>query len=346
MIAVSIKLRNKKFVWDFLHGIAADNFEERITHCLAPQVSWQGPHPINKINGVRSLARTFYEPLFTSFPDLERQDDVFMAGPWRGGDWVCATGHYVGTFRNDWLHIPATGTSARLRFGDFYKVEDGLITDCFVILDMIGLMQQAGVNLLPPCCGEDSPVPGPDSNDGVLLSEQPDTESEKSAQLVEEMIADLMRFDPAVKDYSVMRHERCWHEDMKWYGPAGIGTTYGIEGFIEYHQRPFLTAFPDRRAGDNHVARPADGNYVASTGWPSVIATHTGDGWLGQQATNRKVGMRVMDFWRRDGDRFRENWVLIDIPELLLQMGFDLFAQIKNREEAPQVAPVSPGTTS
>jgi hypothetical protein len=42
--------------------------------------------------------------------------------------------------------------------------------------------------------------------------------------------------------------------------------------------------------------------------------------------------MRVMDFWRRDGDRFRENWVLIDIPELLLQMGFDLFAQIRNRD--------------
>jgi hypothetical protein len=56
--------------------------------------------------------------------------------------------------------------------------------------------------------------------------------------------------------------------------------------------------------------------------------------------------MRVMDFWRRDGDRFRENWVLIDIPELLLQMGFDLFAQIRNREEASQVATVSLGTTS
>ena len=56
--------------------------------------------------------------------------------------------------------------------------------------------------------------------------------------------------------------------------------------------------------------------------------------------------MRVMDFWRRDGDRFRENWVLIDIPELLLQMGVDLFAQIKNREAAPQVAHDSSGTTS
>ena len=331
MNAESIKLRNKTLVWEFLHGITADNFEDRITHRMAPRVSWQGPHPINRLNGVQSLASEFYAPLFASFSDLERQDDLFMAGPWQGGNWVCATGHYVGTFTKDWLQIPATGSSTRLRFGDFYKVQDGLITDCFVILDMIGLMEQAGVNLLPPCRGSDSPVPGPDSKDGILLSEQNDAESEKSAQLVAEMIADLMRFDPALKDYSIMRHERCWHEDMKWYGPAGIGTTFGIDGYIENHQRPFLTAFPDRRAGDHHVARPADGNYVASTGWPSVKATHTGDGWLGQQATNRKIGMRVMDFWRRHGEKFSENWVLIDIPELLLQMDVDLFAQIRNR---------------
>ncbi len=56
--------------------------------------------------------------------------------------------------------------------------------------------------------------------------------------------------------------------------------------------------------------------------------------------------MRVMDFWRRDGDRFRENWVLIDIPELLLQMGFDMFTRLRNRDKAPQVASVSSGTTS
>ena len=331
MNAESIKLKNKKLVWDFLHGITADNFEDRIAQRMASQVRWQGPHPINRLKGVQSLANGFYAPLFASFPNLERQDDLFMAGPWQGGGWVCATGHYVGTFSKDWLQIPATGSSTRLRYGDFYKVDNGMITDCFVLLDMIGLMEQAGLNLLPPCRGSAASVPGPDSKDGILLSEQIDAESEKSAQLVAAMIADLMRFDPALKDYASMRHERCWHADMKWYGPAGIGTTFGIDGFIEHHQRPFLTAFPDRAAGDNHVARPADGNYVASTGWPSVKATHSGEGWLGQPASMRKISMRVMDFWRRDGEKFAENWVLIDIPELLLQMDVDLFARIRNR---------------
>ena len=55
---------------------------------------WQGPHPINKLHGVVSIVADYYRPLFTSFPDLQRQDDLFFAGRWRDADWVCATGHY------------------------------------------------------------------------------------------------------------------------------------------------------------------------------------------------------------------------------------------------------------
>ncbi len=31
-----------------------------------------------------------------------------------------------------------------------------------------------------------------------------------------------------------------------------------------------------------------------------------------------------MDFWRRDGDRLRENWVLIDLVDAAHQAGVDL----------------------
>ena len=328
----STQLRNKQLVWDVLHGVTADNFTDHIAQCFAHDVIWQGPHPINKLNGAAKLTEQYYGPLFTSFPDLVREDDLFLAGRWREADWVCATGHYIASFKKDWLGIPASGAPMRIRFGEFYKVVEEVITECYVILDLVSVAAQAGLQLLPPSLGDDSVVPGPDTNDGVHFREQSEKESAKSAQLVQNMIDDLMRYDPVAMDYSVMRHDRCWHEDMKWYGPGGIGTTYGIDGFIEHYQRHFLTAFPDRKAGDWHIARLHEGNYVASTGWPSVVATHTGN-WLGQPATNRKVGMRVMDFWRRDGDRFRENWVLIDIPDLLLQMDVDLFEQVRNGQD-------------
>ena len=34
------------------------------------------------------------------------------------------------------------------------------------------------------------------------------------------------------------------------------------------------------------------------------------------------------DWWRREGDLLVENWVFVDIPHVLLQMGYTLFANM------------------
>ena len=57
--------------------------------------------------------------------------------------------------------------------------------------------------------------------------------------------------------------------------------------------------------------------------------THSGGDWLGLPASQRHLSLRVMDIWRREGNRLRENWVAIDIPDMLMQMGLDVFAQMK-----------------
>jgi hypothetical protein len=44
--------------------------------------------------------------------------------------------------------------------------------------------------------------------------------------------------------------------------------------------------------------------------------------------------MRVADWWRREGDVLRENWVLIDLPNLLLQMDVDLFGRLAEQVAA------------
>ena len=106
--------------------------------------------------------------------------------------------------------------------------------------------------------------------------------------------------------------------------PAGIGSNFTYAGFQKDHRIPFLTGFPDR-IGGNHYARFGDGNYVCSGGWPSINATHGGL-YLGVAATDRKITQRVMDFWRCADGQIMENWVFIDMPDLFLQMGVDLFA--------------------
>ncbi len=45
--------------------------------------------------------------------------------------------------------------------------------------------------------------------------------------------------------------------------------------------------------------------------------------------------MRVMDWWRRDGDLLSENWIFIDIPELLHQLGRDIFAEARALQRPP-----------
>ena len=152
-------------------------------------------------------------------------------------------------------------------------------------------------------------------------------DGQHSLGLVEAMIGGLMRYDKT--DLKSMGMSRHWHPAMMWYGPGGIGTSRGIGGFERHHQAPFLHAFPDRKGG-THRSRIAEGAYVASTGWPSVRATHRGD-YLGVPASGRAIEMRVMDWWRCEGGLLAENWVFIDLPHLMLQMGVDLLDRIEHR---------------
>ncbi len=77
--------------------------------------------------------------------------------------------------------------------------------------------------------------------------------------------------------------------------------------------------------------RIGDGRFSATGGWPSRHMMHLGGGWLGLGATGRPVTMRVMDFYRADQGLIRENWVPIDILDVLLQMDVDVLARVRSQ---------------
>ncbi len=302
---------------------------DRLAHLGAlydPEVLWHGPHPLNDCSGREAVLARVWQPLLAAFPDLERRDDILLAGAWQGHDWVGSTGHYVGVFSADWLGLPATGGVATLRFGEFARLRDGVAVEVYTILDLPDLMRQCGVWPLAPPLGASDRVPAPASHDGVRLTPADPRDSAESLALVEAMIAALMRYDGQSLDS--MEQWKYWHRDFMWYGPAGIGTCRGQADYRRVHQGPFLQAFPDRVGGD-HKCRIAEGHYVASTGWPSVRATHAGGGFLGLPPTGRRIGMRVMDFWRREASLLQENWVFIDLLDLLNQMGIDVLGRMR-----------------
>jgi predicted ester cyclase len=228
-----------------------------------------------------------------------------------------------GTFSQDWLGIPATGRESHIRFGEFSAVADGKIVLTYVILDLLDLMRQAGYQLLPLSLGEEGLWPGPMTGDGVLLTPQDDGEGPSTLELAKTMCRALGT--PRQRDY--------WDLDrMVWYGPSGIGTTRAMKGFEDDHQTPFRHAFPafGRAFTGVHVAEVSEGDYAGWVGWPSIRATHAGE-YLGVPPSGHVVDMRVMDFYRREGDLIIENWVPIDMIHLLLQMGTDVFEKLRSQ---------------
>ncbi len=323
---------NKAMVWEFWQRLA-DTTPDGVAHIVRSSVnddvSWYGPHPINHLDGVGALVAGFWRPFLHSFPGLRRESDVFLAGEFDGTEWIAATGYFTGVFAHDWVGIPATGKVARIRFGEFCRVEGGKIAEIYLLLDLVDLMLQAGHRVLPPSNGDEAKVPAPRTGDGVLLGPQEDDVTRRSLALVEAMLGSMGQYD--LDNPATLSHPSFWRPDMCWYGPFGIGTARGMGEYLPVHQRPFLAAFPDREIAD-HAALFAEGNYTAVTGWPDVVGTHRG-AWLGCPPTGRRISMRVMDFWRREGDLLAENWVLIDIVDIFRQFGVDLFARLAEQVE-------------
>jgi predicted ester cyclase len=326
----------KRFVHDFstaIRGATSETIADVLTPYYVENATWHGPKPLDDLEGLSSIIGGYWRPLLESFPDLQKNDRLLFGGTFEDEVWVCAAGSLVGTFEHDWLDIPATGHPTWIRYGEFHRVEEGGIAETLVLFDVLDVLQQAGYEFVPALAPE-VVTPGPTTRDGIQLGEHDDTESQKTMELVDSMVEGLHSFEE--KGFEQMGMEKYWHKDFMWYGPAGIGTTRGINGFRAYHQHPFLEAFPDRQGGQPD-ANVAEGDYCAWAAIPAMTGTHTGSGWLGLPATDTQFTMRVMDVWRREGDKLAENWVYIDIVDFLQQIGIDVFERLEKYPESVRI---------
>lgn len=295
---------------------------------LAPDCVWDISHPINTLVGPEAVLDGFIRPLRNALKRVQRRDEIFIGGENRrheGGQWVASVTHYQGNFDTSFLGIAPSHHLMFARSGEFYRIEHGLITQAKIILDIPDMIRQTGINPFGCSYGLETLFPGPATHDGVLpVAGQGD--GERSLDIVEGMLADLHSFDPKTFGSSNQTGaDGYWHEDMIWFGPAGIGSNYLWEGFVRDHRESFLRAFPDRKGG-NHYCRIGDGNYAAVSGWPSMTMTFAGD-YLGVEADGRDLTLRVMDFYRCLDGKIIENWVLLDYNDLMMQMGIDLIAR-------------------
>lgn len=295
---------------------------------LAADCVWDVSHPINRLVGPDAVLNGFIRPLRTALTRVQRRDEIFIGGDNRreeGGQWVASVTHYLGNFDAPFLSIAPSHHLMLARSGEFYRIDNGLITKARIILDIPDMIRQTGINPFGFSYGLETLFPGPATHDGVLPPASQGN-GQHSLDVVEGMLADLHTFDPKTFESSNQTGSSgYWHEDMLWYGPAGIGSNYLWEGFVRDHRESFLRAFPDRKGGD-HYCRIGDGNYAAISGWPSMTMKFSGD-YLGVKADGRGLTLRVMDFYRCSQGKIMENWVLLDYNDLMAQMGIDLIAR-------------------
>ena len=296
---------------------------------LAPDALVRMCAPFGDVTGWEGMWAQVHAPLVAAWPDVERRVQIRIAGAdEHGAEWVGCGGFYCGTFEAPWLGIRPTRRVAHMRFHEFFRIEAGRVVQVQALWDVPEVMLQAGCCPLAPALGREWHVPGPASQYG-LGPHDPGRGPASRAHVIE-MLAHMTRH-PAKGGPEAMEMPRFWHPKMTWYGPAGIGTGRGIEGFRRHHQIPFLKAMPDRGQDLDEITCHfmAEGDYVGVTGWPDMIQTLSRDGWLGIAPAGQRLSLRSLDFWRLEDGLIRENWVLVDLLHVYEQLGVDVFGRMR-----------------
>ena len=323
----------KECVYSFyqaLNHASGDAISDCLNAVVTSDYTWRGFHPFNELNGADAVATQFWQPLKQSLTSLQRRLDLFMAGEntiaGHEGVWVASMGHLMGLFDSPWLGIPATGKIAMLRYAEFHRVEGDRIAETAMYFDIPHLMMQVGLQPFPPQTGAHLVQPGPVNHQGLMFDPQPPEEGKKTLAAIDYMVNDIKTWKGGREEPLVEELRRSWNEDMIWWGPAGIGATYTIERYAEQHSGPFRAGFKDR-IFNGHICRMAEGHFGGFFGWPNLTLTPTG-GFMGMPASETPGDMRVIDIYRREGDKLTENWIFIDLLHFWKMQGVDILERM------------------
>ena len=318
----------KKLVLKFFKSIdnaKCENLIDTISKYTSDDFKMKCTHPFNELSGVKQVADNLWVPIKNSFEPIQRRMDIFYAGinslDNNEGKWVTSMGHFMGVFKKPFLGIQPNNKSILLRYAEFYKVENNKITEGAIFLDIINFMQQLGLAIIPESTGLICVNPGPMNHKGLKFDHSDNNESQKTLELIHRMRDRLVKGSKmqSYKDELTLD----WHDDMIWWGPGGIGASYTIDGYTKGHTKPFQDGLEFVKF-NGHILSSAEDDLGGWFGWPNLIMKPKG-GYLGlTNASDIESEMRVVDLYRRNGDKIAENWIFIDHLHFLKGLGIDL----------------------
>ena len=324
----------KQLILNFYDAIGNSKIEEIpkvLSNYCSEDLLWRGFHPFNEIIGLDNLYSQFWEPFKKSFFNSQRRMDIFLAGyntiSGNEGIWVVSMGHLMSLFDNPWIGIKDTKKIAILRYCEFSKIQNGKITEVAMFFDIPHLMLQAGIKPFPSETGISLVQPGPLTHDGLMFNEQDPNEGNKTLEIIENMINDMKVWTSTSRSSLIDELKKSWNDNMIWWGPTGIGSTYTIERYADQHAGPFRETFKDRKF-NGHLCRVSEGNYGVFFGGPNLTLT-TKKKFMGIKTAPKTSEMRVIDMYRREGEKLIENWVFIDLLHFLKILGIDILKNLK-----------------
>ena len=150
-------------------------------------------------------------------------------------------------------------------------------------------------------------------NQAELTKNNDLSKTKKTQEVIESMVDGL-------NDHRIEDIGEFFSKNFRWMGNFGCGTKSGLKEFQDNWQKPFQKAFSDKVCIDE--ARLFMGEWAAAFGRQEAI--HSGE-FMGIQPTGKKVEIRYMDFWKVSEGKIQDNWVMVDFPFVLKQLGVDVF---------------------
>ena len=169
--------------------------------------------------------------------------------------------------------------------------------------------------------------------------EQADLTSTNDLSKTDETLATIDNMVDGLNDHDIDNMGRFFSESFRWMGNAGCGFKQGLEEFQENWQGPFQAAFSDKVCIDE--ARITQGEWCAAFGRQEAV--HSGE-FMGIAPTGKRVEIRYMDFWKVVDGKITDNWVMVDFPYVMQQLGVDPFAGRGWEQRDSAVMPVQNGS--
>ncbi|MEM0907435.1 MAG: ester cyclase [Pseudomonadota bacterium] len=115
-----------------------------------PKMNWYGPSGIGTARGILGFRHVHQIPFLAAMPDRGQYVDEIVYHFFGDGNYVGVTGwpNMIQTLSHGgWLGIAPTGKRITMRSLDFWRLENGLIRENWVLVDLIDMYAQIGVDV-------------------------------------------------------------------------------------------------------------------------------------------------------------------------------------------------------